>query len=626
MKTNLLAALAALFTVALATLVAAPVSSPAAPEGFLLSGTVKSASGEAMGGVTVSAKGEGRSITTTVFTDEQGRYYFPPMEPCKYQVWAQADSYETGREEVDPSTTRHQDFTLKPMKDYVRQLTGDQLLASLPDETPDDRRMKRIFRNNCTGCHQPNYILQTPFDAAGWTAIINLMEKVNVYGVYGGPASAPEPIIEYHKQELAAYLARMRGPGPSAMNLKLRPRPAGEAARVIFTEYDIPMDMSGAYASDNGSDWSEGTPAGVSGSRGVHDAQLDLKGNLWFAYSIPSPERTYGRVDAKTGEAKFFKLPGKNGLAAGSHGMTRDQQGILWLTLMRSAAAEGIGGSLARVDPGTGAAEVFTTPSDMAGPSLTVDVDGKGYVWCTTARGAVRFDPKTHKFMEFKSATLVDADGTGTSYGLAADREGNGWWAEMAIDTVGKSDVKSGKSLEIKLPSLENQMAWVTPEERKLYDSTAQDWNSTKPWTQGPRRMGADKNGNVVWVCDFWGGNLARIDIHTLETKFISLPSPDEQPYHAAIDSHHNVWINMMNEDRVMKYDPSASRWTGYDLPTLGAEARYISLGELDGQLQVVVPYYRSSKIALMTFRTPPDLEALATEVERQAQAKAQMN
>ena len=38
----------------------------------LLSGTVKSADGKAMGGVTVSAKPQGGTITTTVFTDEAG--------------------------------------------------------------------------------------------------------------------------------------------------------------------------------------------------------------------------------------------------------------------------------------------------------------------------------------------------------------------------------------------------------------------------------------------------------------------------------------------------------------------------------------------------------------------------
>ena len=52
----------------------------------LLSGTIKSTSGEVMGGVTVSAKAQGQTITTTVFTDEAGAYYFPPLQAAKYRV------------------------------------------------------------------------------------------------------------------------------------------------------------------------------------------------------------------------------------------------------------------------------------------------------------------------------------------------------------------------------------------------------------------------------------------------------------------------------------------------------------------------------------------------------------
>src|ERR1039457_6408276 len=102
----------------------------AASGSALLTGAVKSASGEKMAGVTVSAKAEGSTITTTVFTDEQGNYYFPAMERGKYAVWAQADTYETARGDAEITATVHQDFVLKPMKDFERQLTGDQILAS----------------------------------------------------------------------------------------------------------------------------------------------------------------------------------------------------------------------------------------------------------------------------------------------------------------------------------------------------------------------------------------------------------------------------------------------------------------------------------------------------------------
>jgi hypothetical protein len=60
----------------------------------LLTGTVTSAAGEKMGGVTVSAKAEGSTVTTSVFTDETGNYYFPPLPNGQYRVWAQALTYE----------------------------------------------------------------------------------------------------------------------------------------------------------------------------------------------------------------------------------------------------------------------------------------------------------------------------------------------------------------------------------------------------------------------------------------------------------------------------------------------------------------------------------------------------
>src|SRR5262245_6046979 len=76
---------------------------PAHAGDVILSGTVTSAVGEKMGGVTVSAKAEGQTITTSVFTDEAGGYYFPPLTSGKYRVWAQALSYETAKSTIDLS-------------------------------------------------------------------------------------------------------------------------------------------------------------------------------------------------------------------------------------------------------------------------------------------------------------------------------------------------------------------------------------------------------------------------------------------------------------------------------------------------------------------------------------------
>ena len=63
---------------------ATPMAANAAD--VILSGAVKSAAGEKLGGVMISAKGDGQTITTSIFTDENGNYYFPPMPAGKYQV------------------------------------------------------------------------------------------------------------------------------------------------------------------------------------------------------------------------------------------------------------------------------------------------------------------------------------------------------------------------------------------------------------------------------------------------------------------------------------------------------------------------------------------------------------
>jgi streptogramin lyase len=625
-----LTATAAILAIGIAPKLLVPRPVTAAAGVSVLTGTVKSAAGKELGGVTVSAKPAGQTITTTVFTDENGTYYFPPMPAAQYDVWAQADTFETAQGDVSLTSGQHENFVLKPLKDFERQLTGDQILSSLPDDSQDDRRLKRVFRNACTSCHQPNYILQNRFDADGWTAMLDLMKRVNVGGGYQGANSEPAPVIESHEKELAAYLAKVRGPGPTAMKFKVRPRPTGEAARVVFTEYDVPVigegDSVSKYVSNNGSDWSIGTPSSLNGAHGVHDAQADLNGNIWFSYNVPNRIITIGRVDAATGEVKTFKIDGLHGMAANGHGMTRDQHGNIWFNV--SPGVEGGPGRLAEIDPLTYKIDVFSPPAGMDGPTTvagTVDVDGKGKVWATTGPGAVRFDPDTKQFTAFKSPVYKSADGIGNTYGLAADGDGNGWWAQMNMDVVTKGDVETGQARQVQIPPVPGQRDLATDEERKVYAIAGSTWNTAVPWAEGPRRMGADKTEHVVWVCDWWGGNLAKIDTRTLKVTIVPLPRPDaQQPYQAAVDNEHNVWMNIMNGDEVVKFDPKTSKWTEYPFPTLGAETRYVSLLEKDGQLQVILPYSRTRKVAKMTFRSKEDLQALKAQVQQQEQVHGQ--
>jgi virginiamycin B lyase len=586
----------------------------------LLSGSIKNATGEKMGGVTVSAKAAGSTITTTVFTDEAGDYYFPPLEAGKYRVWAQALSFETAKSEVDLAAAKRADFTLAPITDnelLIKQMPGDLILAGLPEETADDARMKRIFRNNCTSCHTPSYTLQHRFDERGWNAMIQAMKNINVYGAYRPGQPVLNKVLDHHQKELAAYLAKARGPG-GQFKITARARPTGEAARAVFKEYEVPLNQDQMLAAkvppNNGSDWTLGTTSRIGSI--PHDAAADNDGNLWYASVSPNKNLSVGRIDAKTGEVKPFKVNAPSGLAALSHGLIRDAEGAIWFNVHVSK------GALAKVDPKTEKVSVYIPPSGMSqieGP-VTLDYDGAGGIWAGTIDGTLRFDPKEEKFTEFKSVTpTTSKGGQGATYGVAGDQDGNVWWTQMAFDTIGKGDLKTGKSIEIKLPPIKDEMDRATPADMKFYDTYApRDIGTPFPWSQGPRRIGIDRPANVLWIANSWGGNLTRIDTKTNDVTFVPLPNPTaHQPYATIADKKHNVWAPMWTTDQIAKYDPAGQKWTMFDLPTRGTEVRIASLRDLPGdRLEVVVAYPRSSKVAVMTSRSEAEIAALKQQAK----------
>jgi virginiamycin B lyase len=604
-----------------ASLVIAGSATPTMAADQVLNGAISSPAGEKLGGVTVSARQDGSTITTSVYTDETGNYYFPSLPAGKYQVWAQALSFETSKAAVDLSATAHQDLVLKPITDpeqKVRQLPAELLVAALPEDSADDARIKKVFTNQCTGCHTPGYPLQFRFDEAGWNKIINLMKVVANTGVYPGPGGKPNGIIDFNQKQLAAYLARARGPGESSMKFQDRPRPSGDAARVVWTTYELPLNpdagigTNAKYNPNDGSDWTLGTTSKL--GELPHDGGMGLDGNLYFTSNNPNKLLTVGKVDAKTGAVTYLKVDGPNGHAATAHGLVRDGDGNFWFDVNPGRR------SLGKLDAKTEKITVYQTPNTMSplGGAVTMDVDGKGKIWASAPDGVLRFDPQTETFTDFKSLIpFKNAKGTNSTYGAAGDRDGNGWWAQMAFDTIGKADMTTGKTSEVALPLLKTEMDRLTPEQKAFYDNFDNVTNGNPlPWSQGPRRMGTDKNADVLWVGNSWGASLSRINTKTMETTIIPFPDKTMQAYHITVDQNHNVWGNLWTSDQIVRFDPATNKWTMFDLPVRGTEIRHISLMERDGKTQVVVPIYRASEMGVMTLRSEAELAALKSQAK----------
>ena len=608
-KKRFMLGVAAMVTAGLVTTVA----SQAAEQ--ILSGTITSATGEKLGGVTVSAKRDGTTITTSVYTDEQGNYYFPPMEAGKYNVWAQALAFETSKSAVDLLAAKRQNLALKAITDKeraFRQLPGEMMIAALPEATVEDANMKKIFMNQCTGCHAPNYPLQFRFDEAGWSKIIDLMKVVQNTGAYPANPKANQ-IIDMNQKQLAAYLARARGPGESSVKVVSRPRPSGEAARAVWTLYDVPQNADagitlahGPGPQNDGTDWTQGTTSKL--GLITHDGGMDFDGNIWFTSNSPNKSVTVGRVNAKTGEYKALKVNRNDGRAANAHGLTRDAEGNLWFDVDPGRR------SLDKLDPKTEKITVYQTPQGMSplGGAVTLDVDGKGKVWASSPDGVLQFDPVSEKFTEFKSKNHKTARGQANTYGAAGDRDGNGWWAQMGWDTIGRANIADGSTVEIKLPENKAEMDRLTPAQLAAYDKVDDLANGNPlPWGQGPRRMGTDKKADVLWVGNSWGSSLARIDTKTNATTIVPFPDKAMQPYHIAVDDQHNVWGNLWTNDQIVKYDPATQKWTTFELPVRGTEMRHLTVDERSGITKVSMPVYRTNQMGLMYVRTEGDMQKL---------------
>ena len=561
-----------------------------------LAGAARAMNGGPLEGVVVSARAVGKSYTTSVFTDEHGEYVFPPLESGPYEIWAQAVGYETTRATVTVEASRQTPhaFTLNTITDVTPQLSGSEWLAALPEDTTAHRRMKEIFRANCTACHGPTHALQHRFDENGWRAVIMFMERNT-----GTDGINRHSTIVHHRDELARYLAEIRGPASPQLTFTLQPRPTGDATRAVMTEYDIPL--AGARterAWNNGSDWSEGWPTASMGARWVHDVHADNDGNAWGTRDRGPADMTLFKVETKTGQVTGFSV--KNGQATRrSHSIAKDQKGILWF--------DGGDGSLGRLDPRTEAFEIFTPPLNMGGGQLTtVDVDGHGKVWGATQGGANRFDPVSKTWMHFESVSFA----RNFVYGTAGDAEGNGWWTQYTADRVVKGDPRTGKTYEVVIrpPWLNQREDVMTAADREWYTSMgAMTWGNinTIPYGQQPRRLGADKRGDTVWVPNNAASNLAKINIHTLETTYYPV---EGNPYFVTVDKDSNVWTNLFIDAKVGKFNPRTEQWTYYTLPSR-CESRNLSIDDIRGD--VWVPCANTSRVIRLQFRTAEQIRAL---------------
>lgn len=585
-----------------------------------LTGVIRGADGKPMHGVDITAQASDRTFKTTVFTDDQGKYVFPPLLAGDYKIWAQAVGFTTERTnaKLETSQTVREDFTLKPLANYDAELSGAEWMASLPEDTIVHRRMKEVVFVACSGCHGFDVVLNNKFDKAGWTRILKGMESADYNGYRGGD-DIPAPqlnweghVIRHYESDLAAYLTEMRGPGPSPMVLKPLARPEGEAARAVITQYDLPIaERENEPAWYHGDDWMKGESTGMHGTVGVHDVLADANGSAWVTQSRTTIEtnRSLVRLNPTTGEMTVYKLTNPRGQPMYFEQISNNPTGTIWM--------HG-GGALVKLDPLAPIFTAFPIPTVYGGTQNSIDGDKKGRAWINGKFGTVEFDPSelNETGVMYPGWHLYQQNtvGNGTTYGQAADADNNPWWSASYSDKVVTKNMETGKVTEFAMhdPLYDARKALLTPGDLKFFDSVGSlTWSGTSadplPYSEMPRRLSADKFGDTVWVPNWAASNIAEINIHTMKVTYHELPL-HVHPYKTTVDKYHNVYSDIQAGDGMFKYVPSTHRWTYFQLPTHGCSSRHMSFDDFHNEAWV--PCDQADTVDRIQFRSPEQIRA----------------
>jgi streptogramin lyase len=423
-------------------------------------------------------------------------------------------------------------------------------------------------------------------------------------------------IIRYHRDELAKYLSEVRGPGPSQSRPKPLPRPSGDAARTVVTEYELPgAERQNEMPWYTGTDWTLGPSTGMHGIVGVHDVITDDTGFAWISQSRISFEtnRSLIKLNPDTGEIKAFNFEDDKFGHIFVEQMGRDPFGNIWMHDYFSIA------KFIKLNPTTETFTAYPVPKVMLPINNSTTSDSKGRIFVNGPYGALEFDPSEQgkKDVAYPGWHLYQqlTPGNAVTYGITTDSEDNLWWSEAYADKVAERNMKTGKVYEIDMhdPDYDSRKALFLQKDLDFYESIgAETWgkNSAEPlpYANMPRRLSADKKGTTVWVPNWAESNLAEIDIHTRQVHYHPLPL-HAHPYTTNVDKNHNVWVDVAMLDGIYRFNPRTKEWTLFRLPSHGCGSRHSSVDDIRGE--VWLPCDQADKVARFQLRTAQDIARL---------------
>ena len=487
-----------------------------------LTGQVTSAKEGTMEGVLVTAKKDGSTISTTVVSDNKGRYTFPAgrLEPGHYSLKIRAIGYILdGPKAVDVTANgASADVKLKETANIAPQLTNSEWLASAPGTYEEKRDLIA-----CATCHTLMRPLMSAYTADQFKH--DVFPRMADMSSQAFPVLVQKRLVQRNQERtfggldrLANYIAKINLSSAPAHKFEFKgfARPKGAGTKVIITSYDLPRK-----------------------SMQPHDSVMGDDGYVWISNF---GENTLSRLDPKTGQVKVYTYaqtrPG--GYSDGNLDLEFDKSGNLWLGMMNQTGA-------GKFDRKTEKFTFYPIPANMLDEEtqtamvapVNSHVDGK--VWINSAEKpqVARLDIKTGQFEPWRQPFAERPKGeTHSAYGVYTDSKNNAYLADFPSQYIWKIDAKTGATTSYKTPS---------------------DYSR-------PRRGRMDAQDRL-WFAEWRADKIGMFDTKSGEFMEWAIPGPFSAPYDAQIDKNGWVWTDNMMDDRVSRLDPKSGQVIQYLMP-----------------------------------------------------------
>jgi len=512
----------------------------------LLSGRVEDPAHGRLAGVMVTAYDVPRLESVSVFTQEDGRYTFPPLRPGRYRVRARQIGWEDAfRDDVALKADRvaKLDFALAPAADVNAQLSASAWFSLLLAKWPDPK-IRGDFTLSCGNCHQiAAYRFRRTKTEEEWRETLQEM------------MTFLPPYFQDTRDRLVDNVLTTYGPGTTAPPLPRPPPPAGEVLRAVVYEYGLGDDTS---------------------RPGCHDLELGEDGVVYQDGGVRW-------IDPRTGERGIYPITG------GAHSIERAPDGNMWITQAGSD-------SIAKLDVGTGQFTYYPLPKigdDQGAYPHTLRFNAQGQFWFTLTKSnhLALFDPPTAQFT-YHRLPESDAAEVGlpipVAYGCDVAPDQSVWYSQLFGERIGHLDPTTGAIRDWRPPFFGPRrlhadvhgIVWVPGYASGVlgrFDPAIERWKvyplpTGLPgppgfgWSETPYALNANRKNDEVWITGSASDTLIRFEPET--ERFTPFPLPTRASFTREIefDPDNNVWTCTSNEPEGPD-DPGRGKFVKVELP-----------------------------------------------------------